>query len=184
MIVAAMLVATSVQAAGGLFDRLADLVGGEPTAYQPDGPTLATRGPILVPTAAEEPPVPAPDSAGSIEPVPDSEAIELYPCVVYTNKCAMHPCAVPVVVSVPDPCSVKHPFYWLVGDAPPDYCSTGCGCQPCARPMAYVQICVPPGCPVPEPCVHHHERWYTYNFCQYSVDVRLHRGEIEVVYHD
>ncbi len=166
MIVLIGMATTPSVEAGGLFDFLT-------------GPVAFQQAP-----SEEVPPLPVPDQAAeqSAQPL---KTIELYPCVTYKDKHEMAPCAEPVVVCVPDPCSVKHPFYWLHGDEPPKYCETGCGqCGCCPRPMAYVEICVPQGCPVPQPTVSHHEREYTYDFGAYSVDVRLKRGEIEVDYQD
>lgn len=179
----AVSVAASDQADAGLFDRLAEAFGGSEVVAQSDGPTLAQPAPLVVPAAqseqTEQPPLPVPDEA------PAAESIELYPCVHYHDKDEAHPCGVPVVVAVPDPCSVKHPFYWLVGDAPADCCDP---CNPCAtccaKPQVYVMICVPPDCPVPAPCVSHHDRHYTYDFGCYSVEVKLRRGAIDVEYHD
>jgi hypothetical protein len=182
----AVSVAASDQAGAGLFDRLAETFGGGSAVVQSDGPTLAQPAPLVVPAAqseqtqqAEQPPVPVPDEGPA-----ETESIELYPCVTYDDKDEAHPCGVPVVVSVPDPCSVKHPFYWLVGDAPPNYCATACGtCTTCcAKPQVYVMICVPPDCPVPAPRVTHNERHYTYDFGCYRVEVKLRRGAIEVEY--
>jgi hypothetical protein len=175
----------------GLFDLVRKAAGGDRYVAQAD-PPLPAPGvsnrvtPASQAAADEQPPVPIPDGAAPNAATPSAPAaaapIELYPCVTYKDRDEMHPCAVPVIVCVPDPSSVKHPFYWLVGDAPHDPCCDPC--VPCARPMAYVQICVPPDCPVPEPRVHHHDREYTYDFGAYSVDVRLHRGEIVVDYED
>lgn len=170
------------QADAGLFDRLTEAFGG-PVVAQTDQPTLVPPGPLVVPSSQTEepPPLPVPDVPAELEPIP----IQLYPCVSYDDRDEMHPCAVPVIVAVPDPSSVKHPFYWLHGDAPKQFCSTGCGtCACCQRPPVYVEICVPPECPVPQPRVSHNGRYYTYDFGKYSVEVKLRRGEIEVEYDD
>ncbi len=183
LVILAVLVGVNAPADGGLFDRLRESFGGESVALQSDEPTPARPGPIVVPSASfiqteEPPPLPVPDA-----PAPEAVPIELYPCVSYDDKDEMHPCAIPVVVGVPDPSSVKHPFYWLHGDAPQEFCATGCGtCVCCQRPPVYVLICVPPECPVPEPCVSHNGRYYTYDFGRYSVDVKLRRDEIVVEY--
>lgn len=186
--VLAVSVGGSFPADAGLFDRLVESFGGSegPVVVQSGEPALP--GPSLeVPRVSaaqvdEPPPVPIPDS-----PAMESSAtpIELYPCVSYDDRDEMHPCAVETIVGVPDPSSVKHPFYWLVGDAPPEFCSTGCGtCACCLKPQVYVLVCVPPECPMPEPRISHNGRHYTYDFGKYSVAVKLQRGAIEVEYDD
>ncbi len=183
-------VAANSMAHAGLFDLLRKASGDDRSVAQAD-PPLPAPGvtnrvtPASQVTGGEQPPVPIPDGAApgaAATQAPAAAPIELYACVTYKDRDEMHPCAVPVIVCVPDPSSVKHPFYWLVGDAPCDPCCDPC--VPCAKPMVYVQICVPPDCPVPEPRVHHHDREYTYDFGEYEVDVRLHRGEIVVDYED
>ncbi|REK28975.1 MAG: hypothetical protein DWQ41_05365 [Planctomycetota bacterium] len=170
-------------AQAGLFDFLESKLAGPPRVYETAAQVEPPSGPAIVPPPAveaesEQPPLPAvPDepvpSAPMLAPAP---AIELYPNVSYDDRDEMHPYAEPVIVAVPDPSSVKHPFYWLVGDAP---CNNDC-----VQPMAYVEICIPPNCPVPQPSVRHNGRKYVYDFGKYSVEVKLERGGIEVEYDD
>lgn len=188
--VLASLCVLSSTAQAGPFDFLKRGAAGPRLVAQADPPLPAPgvsrgAGPTIQPVGDEQPPVPIPDERSA---PPAAAPIELYPCVTYEDRDEMHPCAVPVVVGVPDPSSVKHPFYWLVGDAPRDTCH-GCanGCDPCGgcgKPLAFVEICVPPGCSVPEPRVLCNQRKYVYDFGEYRVEVRLKRGEIEVDYED
>jgi hypothetical protein len=89
----------------------------------------------------------------------------LFPCVKYRAVRNIAPCAVPVVVQVPDPCAPKDP----------------CGCAP--RPCVNVQICVPAnGCP--NVCVTRHGNKTRYDYGKYAVNVITHHGRIVVDYDD
>ncbi|WP_146508104.1 hypothetical protein [Thalassoglobus neptunius] len=103
------------------------------------------REPILVPQetlamaySADYAPTPAGETT-SIQPVPagtvapgtvicdscDNPGIELYNCVKVIQARKIAPCAVPKIVSVPNPCYDP--------------------CKPCCQPKCvFVQICVPP----------------------------------------
>ena len=189
LLVLAALAVGSGSLQAGLFDLLESKFGGPDRTYETVAQVEPPSGPAILPPPAavsdgEQPPLPAvPDEPVPSTPLPAPvmESIELYPCVEYDDRDEMHPRAQPVIVAVPDPSSVKHPFYWLVGDAPCD----GCGhCAHCAKPCAYVEICIPPNCPVPQPKVRSNGRKYVYDFGKYSVEVKLQRGKIEVEYDD
>ena len=90
----------------------------------------------------------------------------LFPCVKYRDVRNIAPCAVPVVVQVPDPCACRD------------------RCNPCApRPCVNVQICVPQnGCPTV--CVTRHGNKTRFDYGKYAVDVVSINGKIVVDYDD
>jgi hypothetical protein len=117
------------------------------------------------PTNAQVPPVPEPDMHLEHQ----GDAVELFPNVCYKNVRNMHPCAVPRIVLVPDPCA----------------CLKQCGC--CEPSCVAIQICVPP-----EDCCCSQERHLCkkgglcqrYCFGKYSVDIRVKKGCVVVCYKD
>lgn len=87
----------------------------------------------------------------------------LFQCVKYVDKREMHPCAVPKIIRVNDPCA----------------CNDPCGC--CAPKCVYIQICVPPcGCEQVK-CRRQGDR-VRYDYGKYAVDVRIKKGRIVVDY--
>jgi hypothetical protein len=169
--------------AGGPFDFFRKPFESRTVAFQAEPPLPQLESTPIRSSARSTQLEPVPENAPAAKASP--APLVLYPCVTYDDRDEMHPCAVPMIVSVPDPSSVKHPFYWLVGDGPRDACCTCGTCTSCcAKPMVNVEICVPPGCCLPQPRVCHNGRLYVYDFGEYRVDVKLHRGEIEVEYHD
>jgi hypothetical protein len=129
----------------------------------------------------ESPPPPAPGSdaamAPRIQPVPESagQAIgghpiamgsgaSLYPCVKYRDRHNIAPCAVPMCVSIPDPCACK---------------SSCCGPPKCVM----VQICVPP-CGCPRISCHHGGKFIKYDYGKYAVKIRSTLSGVVVVNYD
>lgn len=93
------------------------------------------------------------------------EGVLLYHNVKYTDMHEIAPCAVPKIISVPDPCACSHP----------------CSC--CGPNCVYVKICVPPWA-CEDVKVRRHGKRIRYDYGKYAVDVRVKRGFIEVDYQD
>jgi hypothetical protein len=89
----------------------------------------------------------------------------LFSCVKYRATRNIAPCAVPIIVQVPDPC------------APRDRC--GCTVRPCVN----VEICVP-ACGCPNVCVTRNGNKTRYDYGKYAVNVVTHNGRIVVDYDD
>jgi hypothetical protein len=112
--------------------------------------------------AAQIPPAPVPDPQVHVQVLPATAEVALFHCVRYKDERNIHPCAVPMIVSVPDPC--------------PDPCS-------CQRGCVFVKICVPPcGCHEVK-CRRNGER-LCYDFGKYEVEVTSRRGVVVVDYDD
>jgi hypothetical protein len=140
------------------------------------GPTLG--GPTLI-SQGELPAPAAPLPAGQLSPTPEIQysgppsqlpvvtatQVELFPCVRYRAERNIAPCAVPVIVQVPDPCT------------PRDRCC----CTP--RPCVNVQICVPQ-CGCPTVCVTRNGNKTRYDYGKYAVNVISLNGRIVVDYDD
>lgn len=119
---------------------------------------------------------PIPAAPGTILPAPqphivpdgpvyvDAAPEPLFECVKYVDKHEMHPCAVPKIIRVNNPCLDKH------------------NCNSCCEPpCVYVQICVPPcGCEEVK-CKKHGDK-VRYDYGKYAVDVRVKKGFIVVDY--
>ena len=121
-----------------------------------------------------------------LEPVPESgDASELFKCVEYKDLDEIAPCAVPKIISVPDPCAEPcEPTYTRV-------CKDGkwvneCTSCECEQKMVSIQICVPESCCDAEPEIT--TRWngsrIEYDYGEYEIDVRIKDGHIEVDYQD
>lgn len=131
---------------------------------------LAAQPTLLPAPAMQQPPAvpPAPAAEGSTPdaayaPLPEAQPIQLYHCVKYKDLDEMHPCAVPKIIAVQDPC--------------PNPCSC-CGPQ-----CVYIQICVPP-CGCEDVRSRRHGTRVRYDYGKYAVDVRVKDGYIEVDYQD
>jgi hypothetical protein len=131
------------------------------------------RGPFLLIQNPTEP-APALAPTPSAEPIPVQGApvqgtpIALYECVKYKDLCNIAPCAVPLVVTVKDPCAVCDP------------------CNPCAAPKCVaVQICVPPcsECPPKITCKRGGE-YVKYDYGKYRVEITSRKGVVTVDYDD
>ena len=94
--------------------------------------------------------------------------VPLYRNVRYRDERRVHPCAVPMVVMVQDPC-------WRDDK-----------CDPCDQPRCVaVQICVPP-CSVCPPRVtcNRNGTHVRYDYGKYAVDIRSHRNGCVTVDYD
>lgn len=124
-------------------------------------PVQYAQGEAYVPPAIEGELIPGAD------PVPVATCVvPLYHCVKYRDERKIHPCAVPMVVMVQDPC-------WREDR-----------CNPCDTPKCVaVQICVPPCsvCP-PKVTCRRNGAHVRYDFGKYAVDIRSHRGVVMVDY--
>lgn len=173
----------SVVCAGGLLGIAVTAYGAGPELI---GPRLAQATPL---EAVESAPatrgvafeLPAPtisnpgDTVAPLAPVPQhghdeviGAPLELYPRVKYDELDEVHPCAAPVIVTIPDPCGQV------------DAC--------CGPRMVNVQICVPPNC---QPRVKHGKSFFghrpkiEYIYGEYSVEIKYKKnGWLEVEYHD
>ncbi|MEQ9406724.1 MAG: hypothetical protein RIK87_03320 [Fuerstiella sp.] len=119
---------------------------------------------------------PVPAAPGTVLPAPihdvaadgpvyvDQAPIPLYTNVKYVDLKEMHPCAVPKIIRVNDPCACKDP----------------CNC--CGPQCVYIQICVPPcDCNEVVKCRKDGDR-LRYDYGKYAVDVRVKKGFIVVDY--
>jgi hypothetical protein len=150
---------------------------------QPAGPLLVPAAPgrpavlrSLLPrimSSSHQPPVPTPMVETlppmSVPAVPGqgAEAVALYHRVRYEDPRNIAPCAVPMVVSVRDPCD------------------TCCGKRDCCCPRNYVfiQICVPPcGCPKVKESRCGFK--VSYDYGKYQIEITSRKGEVKVDYDD
>ena len=122
------------------------------------GAVATASGPIFLGTSSVL-------TQADLQPVADDGA-DLFPCVVYRDTRKIHPCAVPKVVKIVDPCFQKD-----------------C-CDPCAQPgCVAVQICVPPCscCPPVVKCTRDGKRVkYDYGKCEVVLTSR--GGKVYVNY--
>lgn len=96
-----------------------------------------------------------------------TEGCELFKCVEVEDRHNIHPCAVPKIISIVDPCS----------------CNDKCSC--CAPKCVSVQICVPP-CGCPEVKVSKNGRKMKYDYGEYTIEIESNKrkGIIEIDYDD
>lgn len=116
---------------------------------------------VSIAAADDQPPVPVPDAPPAAEaPAHDAgpAPIALFPCVKVEDTDNIHPCAVPIIVSVADPCNPC------------------CGCR-------YVQICVPPDC-CPEIKTSRNGRKVEYDYGEYEVDIKSKKDVVVINYDD
>lgn len=109
------------------------------------------------------PPVPDhPSTGGAIvgPGVPTSEAIELFACVKIEDEDNIHPCAVPMIVAIADPCN-----------------------ECCCR---YVMICVPPSdcCDCPEIETSRSGKKIEYDYGEYEIEIKSKDDYVVVNYDD
>lgn len=124
----------------------------------------------LVSGSQAQPPAPVPE--GEI-PAPmlesnrgiEGEVLELYHRVEVEDPDNIHPCAVPKIIMVPDPCARWNP------------------CRRCAPPCVAVKICVPP-CVCEEIEIKRGGRKHKYDYGEYEVEVKVERGYVKVDYDD
>lgn len=140
------------------------------------------REPILVPAAPQGTPVtveaqysPTPAGEDELQPVPagsqigtivcdacDAGGIELYQNVRVIQSRKIHPCAVPKIVKVPNPCYDP--------------------CRPCCEdPCVFVEICVPP-CGCEEVQCSLNGRRTKFDYGKYAVKVTARRGTLFINY--
>lgn len=133
------------------------------------GPTLLTQptSPDLPMPPLTVPPSPEVQYSGPVSqlPVVVTPSPVLFECVRYRATRNIAPCAVPIIVQVPDPCT------------PRDRC--GCTVRPCVN----VQICVP-ACGCPNVCVTRNGNKTRYDYGKYAVNVISLNGRIVVDYDD
>ena len=146
---------------------------------QANGSGVTLGGPVLLGQPDLPMPTPLPSPHTTLSPTPEIQYSgpvgqlpvvttadpTLFPCVKYRATRNIAPCAIPVVVQVPDPCT------------PRDRCS----CAP--RPCVNVQICVP-ACGCPDVCVSRHGNKTRYDYGKYAVNVISLNGRIVVDYDD
>ena len=96
-----------------------------------------------------------------------SAGAELFHCVKVEDRHNIHPCAVPKIISIVDPCS----------------CDDPCSC--CGPKCVSVKICVPP-CGCPEVKVSRNGRKVKYDYGKYSIEIKSskRKGRIEIDYDD
>ena len=107
------------------------------------------------------PPVPDhPAAEGTIigPGVPTSSAIHLFACVKVEDEDNIHPCAVPMIVAVADPCN-----------------------ECCCR---YVMICVPPCCDCPEIETSRSGRKVEYDYGEYEIEIKSKDNYVVINYDD
>ena len=115
--------------------------------------------------AAQMPPAPIPEQ-GTATVQPAGAPVTLFECVKYKDSRNIAPCAVPMIVSVPDPCA----------------CKSACNC--CCEPKCvYVKICVPP-CGCSEVKWKRHGEKLVYDFGKYEVEITSRKGVVVVDYDD
>ncbi len=110
-----------------------------------------------------------------IGPGMGGDGFPLFERVKYEDLNHIHPCAVPTVVQVMDPCS-DNGRRGLFGHR------RAADCDACPPQCVYVQICVPPGCPRIK--VEKHGRKVKYDYGDYKVEVESKDGYVEVDYDD
>lgn len=163
--------------------------GGDPVLVPvPEGspvPSATIRSyPPAEPYVVPSMPVPGIPSAGfapgapgyPIGPSYGAEGFPLFARVEVEDRDHIHPCAVPTVVQVLDPCSVERRHglfhrYRVAAD-----------CDACGPQCVYVEICAPPGCPKVK--VSRDGRKVTYDYGDYKVQVESKDGYVVVDYDD
>ncbi|MEK6259546.1 MAG: hypothetical protein AABP62_13090 [Planctomycetota bacterium] len=125
-------------------------------------PTLLTQVDLPMPAPLSQ--VPEVQYSGPVTGMPVMPAtVELYQNVRYRAERNIAPCAVPIIVQVPDPCA----------------CKTAC----CPTPCVNVQICVPEcGCPCVK--VTRCGDRVCFDYGKYEVIVTSGRGRVCVDYRD
>jgi len=113
--------------------------------------------------AAQVPPAPIPET-GTAVVLPAEAPVTLFECVKYKDQRNIAPCAVPMIVSVPDPCA------------------SPCDCA-CGPRCVYVKICVPP-CGCAEVKYKRHGEKLVYDFGKYEVEITSRKGVVVVDYDD
>jgi hypothetical protein len=132
------------------------------------GPSLF--GPSIFLGSQDVPPAPE-GVAPKMSPQPMAVHQALFPCVKYKELRNMHPCAVPKIVQVPDPCWKK--------------CKDPCCCSCKPRGCVSIKICVPPcSCCPPKVKCNKDGTKIRYDYGEYAVDIRVRKGYVLVDYDD
>lgn len=148
------------------------------TQFKPGTPgyMVAHTGATFAPTPIA--PAPAPGAGGTVAPAPVATGGcgPVFQCVKVEDRHNIHPCAVPKMICIVDPC-------WR-----PDPCSC-CQTPTCVQ----VQICVPPCSPCDCRCGHNQYpkvkvskdgRKVYYDYGKYGVKIESKKGRIIVNYDD
>jgi len=137
------------------------------------GPTLLSQPidlPMPAPLSTNGSPTPLSTDVQYSGPVGQLPVVTMsnpviFSCVKYRSTRNIAPCAVPIIVQVPDPCT------------PRDRCC--CTVRPCVN----VEICVP-ACGCPNVCVTRNGNKTRYDYGKYAVNVISHNGRVVVDYDD
>ena len=127
----------------------------------PPAPAAEELPPGAVPYGGYAPPILQPGPQ-PLEPIPGG-AVPLFHRVKYEDRHNIHPCAVPIIVPVQDPCADR--------------------CRTCEPQCVYVEICVPPNC-TPEIKYSRGGRKVKYDYGEYTVEIESKRGTVYVDYDD
>lgn len=137
--------------------------------------SFAQNGPVFLGPATGDPAINpivqgsvTPVAEGVIEPIP-AGTVSLYHCVRVKDPHHIHPCAVPTIVQIADPC--------------PPACGSCNSCCQCAPACVNVQICVPP-CGCPKIKTRDGGRYVKYDYGKYRVEIRSRKGVVTVDYDD
>ncbi len=140
-------------------------------SFAQDGPVVL--GPVTHQNDA--PPLAAPPAgqpAPAIEPIPAApvQTVSLFHCVRVKDPHHIHPCAVPMIVQIADPC--------------PRNCCDPCNpCAQCCNPCVNVQICVPP-CGCPKVKTRRNGHYVKYDYGKYRIEITSRNGRVIVDYDD
>ncbi|QDU43599.1 hypothetical protein Mal52_20750 [Symmachiella dynata] len=142
-------------------------------SFGQEGPVIlgpASGGDTLAAPIAEGEPVIEPIPAGPMEAYPGGvvESFSLFQCVKVKDPHHIHPCAVPTIIQIADPCPKK--------------CCDPCG-ECCASPCVNVQICVPP-CGCPKIKTRRNGHYVKYDYGKYRIEVTSRNGKVIVDYDD
>jgi hypothetical protein len=139
-------------------------------SYPPVEPYVVPSLPPGIPSAGFAPGMPS----YPVGPGMGADGFPLFPRVEVEDRDHIHPCAVPTVVQVLDPCTVERHGLFRHRRV--------VGCDACGPQCVYVQICVPPGCPKIK--VSKDGRKVKYDYGDYAVEVESKAGYVEVDYDD
>lgn len=148
------------------------VVGSPPVqSYYPTEPYLAPGVPSMGHPIASGMPAPA----YPIGPSMGADGFPLFQRVKYEDRDNIHPCAVPTVVQVLDPCVDYGRRGLFHRHRAPD-------CDACGPRVVYVEICIPPGCH--DIKVEKRGRKVKYKYDGGQAEVETKDGYVEVDYDD
>ncbi len=138
-------------------------------------PEIETGGIVAAASELYKRQVPVTTEGTIIEPIPAApiQMVSLFECVRVKDPHHIHPCAVPTIVQIADPCPK---------------CNTCCDpCNPCAQcceqPCVSVQICVPP-CGCPKVKTRRNGHYVKYDYGKYRIEITSRNGVVTVDYDD